>query len=243
MFRRERKEALKVVERGREAFQPLVDLAAFRQLFDRARLEQQDTIQRPQRARPVGCFRIDAFEIVQYLREDLPMACALQHRGMQLDRLVINLRKAGLDLIETQDDAAGKGIDQKLAALVDRLHQKMTRKCHTVKIESEAAADFEVDDRKRYWDAEPALQHFVQERIARVAVAFFVALEAFLLEQEMRQKLHALDGIVPGADDWLGFPCQLRELVDARFDIEVRILLLGDKEGATSQRNRLAGGK
>src|SRR6202451_2322955 len=156
----------------------------------------------------------------------VPSAARCQHRRIHLDRLPVNSREARANLVERENLAADIGIDDQLAALVDRLDQEMVRKGDAVEIETEAAADFEIHQRQRDRQSEPTIEDVVEKAVARVVVVLRVALEAFELEQKMRQQLHALDRILAGADDRLGLAGERRQLVEILVEGEGGIFFL-----------------
>ena len=234
--------ALEVLERGAETFEPLVERGALEHVVGRARLEDQDTVERGERARPVGAARVDVFQIAQHAREDVPPAHRLQHRRLQLDRLAVDLFEAGADVVEVEDRAAVERVDNQLAALVDRLDQEVRGEGDAEEVEPGAPSDLEVDHRERDRDAEAALQHVVEKRVARVAVVVAIARKAGAHEQEVGERLHALDRVLGLAQRALRRAPQRRQMLEVVRDVEVGIFLLGDQQGAVGERNRFASG-
>src|SRR5258705_5051475 len=102
MFRRLRKETLIVVKRWLEAFEALEKTAAFDQVLERARLEQNDSIERRQRASPIRCVEVNELQVAQHPGQDVPRAARFQHRGVQLDRLSVDLRETRAHLVESE---------------------------------------------------------------------------------------------------------------------------------------------
>src|SRR6202044_1978111 len=163
-----RKKTLVVVEGSLETFQPLVETTALDQLVERARLEHDDAIERRQRAQPVRRAHIDDLQVAQNPRQDVTRTARLQHRGIQLDRLSVNLRQARAYLVKRENFSADERIDDQLATLVHRLDQEMIRERDSVKVDAEPAAHFEVDQRERDRQSEAAIDHVVEEGVARV---------------------------------------------------------------------------
>ena len=231
-----------VFERGAEAFQPLVERGALQHVVGRAGLEDQDSIERGERARPVGAARVDVFQIAQHARQDVPSAYRLEHRRLQLDRLAVDLFEAGTDVVEVEDRAAVERIDYQLATLVDGLDQEVRRKRDAEEVEPGAPADLEVNQRERDRDAEAAFQHVVEKRVARVGVVVAIARKAGPHEQEVRQRLHPLDRVFGLAQCALRRASQRRQMLEVVRDVEVGIFLLGDQQGAVGERNRFTCG-
>src|SRR5258707_7183107 len=184
MLRRLRKETLIVVKRWLEAFEALEKTAAFDQVLERARLEQDDSIERRQRASPIGDIEVNELQVAQHPSQDVPRAARFQHRRIQLDRLPVDLGETGANLVERENFAADERIDDQLAALINRLDQEMSRKRNAEEIDTEPPADFEIDHRKRDRNSEPPIDHLVQERISWVFEILRVAFETFQFEEE-----------------------------------------------------------
>src|SRR5580704_14871704 len=144
MLGRLREKTLKVVERGLEAFEALVQRATLHQLFQRTRVEQQNAIERRQRARRIAILEIDQFQIAENANQDVPDPDWLKVRRRHLDRLSIDLGQARANFLQRQDGAFGERVDNELAAFVDRLDQKMGRETDPVEIEAEPFADFQI---------------------------------------------------------------------------------------------------
>src|SRR5208282_80540 len=235
MLGRLRKKTLKIVERGLEAFEALVQRAALHQLFQRTRVEQQNAIERRQRARRIAILEIDQFQIAENANQDVPDPDWLKVRRRHLDRLSIDLGQARANFLQRQDGAFGERVDNELAAFVDRLDQKMGRETDPVEIEAEPFADFQIKHGERNRDAAAAVNHFIQKRVARVGILLAIALEALLLEQKMRQELNLLDGVVAHFDHHLGLARQRRDLIEILVEFERRIFFLRDKQRTTRQ--------
>src|SRR5260370_628767 len=163
MLRRLRKKTLIVVERGLEAFELFEETAAFDQLLERARLQHDDSIERRQRAIPVGRVEVEDLQVTQHPRQDVPCAARFQHGRIQLDRLPVDLREARANLVEGENLAADERIDDKLAALVDRLDQEMSRERHPKEIDAKAAADLKINHRERDRNSEASIDHVVEK--------------------------------------------------------------------------------
>lgn len=170
----------------------------------------------------------------------MPAAHRLEHRRLHLDRLAVNLFEAGADIFEVEDRAAVERVDNQLAAFVDRLDQEMRREGDAEEVKPGAPADLEVNHRERDRDTETALQHVVEKRVARVDVVVAIARKAGPHEQEVGERLHALDRVLGLAQRALRRAPQRRQTFEVMGDVEVGILLLGDQQGAVGQRNRFA---
>src|SRR5260221_7856126 len=127
MLGRLRKKTLVVVERGLKAFQPLEQAAALDQLVERARLQHYDSVERRQRARPIRLAHIDDLQVAKDARQDVTRAARLQHRGIQLYRLPVDLGQPRANLVECENLSANERIDDQLAAFVHCLDQEMRR--------------------------------------------------------------------------------------------------------------------
>src|SRR5713101_482686 len=208
-------------------------------VVERTRLEQDDSIERRQRASPIRRVKVNELQVAQHPGQDVPRAARFQHRRIQLDRLPVDLSETRANLVEGENLAADERIDDQLAALINRLNQEMSREGNAEEVDAEPAADFQIYHRKRNRNSEPAIDHVVQKGISRVFKILGVALESLQLEQEMRKQLDILDGVFAGANYGFRFARQRRQLVQVRVDVEVGILFLCDQQRASRQGHRL----
>src|SRR5437667_1366917 len=105
MLWRLRQETLIVVERRLEAFQALEKASALDQVLKRARLEQNDSIERCQPASPIRRVEVNELQVAQHPSENVPRAARFQHRRIQLDRLPVDLRETRANLVERENFA------------------------------------------------------------------------------------------------------------------------------------------
>src|SRR5438105_3632258 len=91
MLGRLRQKALKIVARSSKAFHSLVEHGPLQQLLQRSRVEHQNTVERGQYTLPISALGIDIFKVAQHPREDMARTHRLQHFGMYIERLAINL--------------------------------------------------------------------------------------------------------------------------------------------------------
>ena len=165
--------------------------------------------------------QINRLQVAQHADQDVPRADRLQVLRRNLDRLAVDLGQARTNLIEGQNRAIIKRIDDELAAFIDCLDQEMSREADAKEAQAEAAANFEVKNGERDWNAPAAIEDFIQKRVARVGVFLAIALEALLLEQKMRQELDLLDGVVAHLDDHLGLARKRCDFVEIFVGFEV----------------------
>jgi hypothetical protein len=114
-------------------------------------------------------------------------------------------------------------------------HEEVAREIDTFGLDAGPTGDFHVDERERDRDAGTAIEHLIEEGIARVLVVGRVADEALFPEQVVVQRLDTRVGFGIDArrcfarrtgdgDAQRGIAAHRVELVDIRSGVEVRVL-------------------
>ena len=107
-------------------------------------------------------------------------------------------------------------------------HEEVPGHADAVQLQPAAATDLEHHDAERDRDAEVAVEHVVEERVARVAVVGLVAAEALGHEQQRRQ----LTGRAAR-----GARRERVELREPRVDVEIGVRVRGDEQRGLVERD------
>jgi hypothetical protein len=115
-------------------------------------------------------------------------------------------------------------------------HDEMPGQSHAHGLEPGPGRDRYVHDRESDRDAEPAVDHIVEQAVARIVVVLGVAPEAYFLEQELGYGRRRVVDVHLGGEP-LGCPVPERiEPGEPRLEVETRLGLGGDPEGSLGQR-------
>src|SRR5512142_3375221 len=149
----------------------------------------ENEVQNRQRFPEIPGRDVDSPEIVKHPRENLSLAHAVQklrpHRHLSAEDFV----HANLALRRTHQLPRAVRIDKNLVpGGIEMLEKKMPRKANSSHRQTCTPRHFHVDNGKRYWNSQPALQHLIQIRISWIVKVFVISREPFLM------KKHAIEG-------------------------------------------------
>ena len=108
-------------------------------------------------------------------------------------------------------------------------------------VEARRAADLDVDDGEGDRDAGAALDHLVEQQVARVGVVLLVSVEAEFAEQELVGGLDLHEWLGGGVDARLQAEPPLAQLRLVAVDVEAGTLALRDQQGGTREGHVVPG--
>ena len=111
----------------------------------------------------------------------------------------------------------------------------MRRKRYALHLQSDAAADFDINQRERKRDAALAVQNFVEKAVARIVVIRGVAGEAVLIKQKTVERNDGIGRADVGTQPTLERRGHLVEPRQIRCDVEIGILLARDQQRGFGQ--------
>src|SRR5206468_11391671 len=126
---------------------------------------------------------VQPLQVDEHADDDLLAGGRGEQRAI-VGRLVAEVLAKELPAIDLGEQrAAVEGIDDQVvdALLANRANEEMAGKVDPLEPDTGSAPDLDVDDGEADWNPGTAVEHFVQEAVARVVVVVAVAAESQLL--------------------------------------------------------------
>ena len=102
--------------------------------------------------------------------------------------------------------------------------QEVAREAHPLELDAGATADLDGGHRQGHGDAEPALEHPVEEAVLRVVVVGLVAREPQLPEKIVHQRRHPLELVRGRRRAAPGVGPEIIQTLEPAVDVELRIV-------------------
>ena len=173
---------LQIAQRGGEVLEVIGEQAAIAQLGQRRRIDGEQQLRDEARLRERAHPHVEPLQIHQRAHDDLRARRRLEQPVVELRVAAVLLKQ--LLAVVSVEDARRRGTDPRSGTRPHRCAGPSaagtrSRKCpgKFTPFDPQAGAprDLDVDDRQRDRDAGPAIQHLVEEAVARIVVVLAVA--------------------------------------------------------------------
>src|ERR1019366_9438362 len=141
----------------------------------------------------------------------------LQVLGAHVNLPAIDLVQALLTIVRAQNSSPVERVNEDLAGRhVIVLQQEMAGHAHAGNREADPPRNLQVNHRERNRDAELAVQHVIEKRVARIVEVFAVTTQALLLEEhlvEQRDGLARRRVLAQASSNLLGYLVETRQVM------------------------------
>src|SRR5215472_11825364 len=232
--------ALPVAEPAPHLTQVAPGDSAIAPLGGRLGIEDEETIDSADHALPVLAAPVGALEVGEHARKEL----AARHGDVVLgsERHLASQHAAhqSLAILRGEQGAAVEGVEEDLRVAQTRPRDEMAGQPDALDGEAEALAHLHEDEAQGDGNTLAAVEHVVEEAVARIVVVVAVAREALLHEEILAQAMEASE-LVGGAARAVDSAGEAVQALEVGVGIEAWVLPARDGEGGSAEIDAAVG--
>ena len=188
---------------------------------------------------PVPQGRVRRLQVAEHADEDLTRGDRGEPARVQRTAAWAHPGEQRLAAGTVEELAAVKGIEEPVPAAAHCAHDEMPRQPDARRLESGPRRHGHVQHRERDRNPEPALDHVIEEAVARIVVVLGVPPEPLLLEQESGDGRGSPVHVHTRGDPLRGAMAQRVEPLEPVLNVEPHMGLGGDPQRSLGQRTSI----
>src|SRR5262245_11492190 len=178
---------------------------------------------------------VDPFQILQHPRQYLFLGHRVEEGWMKLQLAPVHFLDHLATFLFRQQPPAIERVNQNLLFMVSEFDDKVAGQSDSQDLQFDPPRDLDKENRERYRDSCPAVNHVIEKTVARVEIFLDIAAEPQFAEEQVAQEKYSREGVGVKTTAQSGHFGEGIDLIEILLDVETRVFLSRDEQSRSIQ--------
>src|SRR5262249_32099134 len=174
--------------------------------------------------------RVDPFQVLQHPRQDLFLGYCVKEVRMKRHLAAVHFLDQLAAFLFGQQPSAIERVDQNLVFVVREFDDEVSGQSYSEDLQPDPPGNLQIKDRERYRDSRSAVDHVIEEAVARVEIVLGIAAEPQFAKEQVAEAHYSRERVGAKIIARSGQVGDRADLIQIVLDIETRILFSRDEQ-------------